>query len=202
MKKERLILTDCDGTILDWNKAFEEFMYKKGYPKVPNTDQDYSIVVRHNVSKQQTKEFITEFNESSQIETLEPFADSAEYIKKLSDKGFKFIAITSVGHLPQIHRHRTQNLKKLFGDVFIEIYCLEMNACKADVLTKWANKEYFWIEDHKNQAEDGHRIGLKPILINHPYNLSYADNLFPKVSCKTPWKEIYKIICEDYKLEL
>lgn len=98
MNKERLILTDCDGTILDWNKAFEKFMYKKGYPKVPDTDQDYSIVVRHNVSTQQTNKFITEFNESSLIETLEPFADSVEYIKKLSDKGFKFIAITSVGN--------------------------------------------------------------------------------------------------------
>ena len=202
MEKERLILTDCDGTILDWNKAFEEFMYKKGYPKVPDTDQDYSIVVRHKVSTQQTNEFITEFNESSQIKTLEPFADSAEYIKKLSDKGFKFIAITSVGNLPQIHRDRTQNLKKLFGDVFNEIHCLEMNTCKQDALTKWANTNYFWIEDHRNQAEAGRRVGLKPILINHPYNLNYMDDLFPKVSCETPWKEIYEIICKDYKLEL
>jgi len=201
MNKQRLILTDCDGTILDWNKAFEEFMYKKGYPKVPDTDQDYSIVVRHNVSAQQTNEFINEFNESSLIETLEPFADSVEYIKKLSDKGFKFIAITSVGNLPQIHQYRTQNLKKLFGDVFNEIHCLALNTYKEDVLTKWADKAYFWIEDHKNQAEAGHRVGLKSILINHPYNVDYTNNSFTKVSCKTPWEEIYKIVCEDYNLE-
>ena len=201
MTKERLILTDCDGTIVDWNKAFEDFMHRKGYPKIPGTDQDYSIVVRHNVSDQQTKEFVTEFNESSQISTLEPFADSVEYIKKLSNKGFRFIAVTSVSDLPQVKHYRTQNLKNLFGDIFDEIHCLEMGACKSNILLKWANTGYFWIEDHKIQAESGRIAGLQPILINHPYNSDYTDALFPKVSCTTPWKEIYKIICEDYKLE-
>jgi FMN phosphatase YigB (HAD superfamily) len=201
MKKERLILTDCDGTILDWNSPFEAFMSESGYLKKPNTDHDYSIAVRYNISKETAKECIVEFNKSPQIKTLQPFADSEEYIKKLSDNGFKFIAITSVGQCTQIYQNREHNLKNLFGDVFNEIHCLDMNACKFDTLTKWSNKEYFWIEDHKTNAESGKLAGLKSILINHPYNLEYTSNLFTSVSDTTPWKEIYDIVCEEYNLK-
>jgi FMN phosphatase YigB (HAD superfamily) len=197
---ERLILTDCDGCLVDWNKGFEAFMEMKKHPKVPNTDHDYSMAIRHNMSHKDVHKYIKEFNESPYIADLEPFADSVEYVERLVGKGFKFIVVTSISNAPQAKYYRTKNLINLFGDVFDEIHCLEMGISKAAELEKWSDTGYFWIEDHMRQAEAGFEAGLKTVLISHPYNSHYETDLFPKVSFKQPWKEIYNMVCKEYGL--
>jgi beta-phosphoglucomutase-like phosphatase (HAD superfamily) len=63
---------------------------------------------------------------------------------------------------------------------------------------QWLDTGYFWIEDHVNQAEAGHKAGLKAVLIKHPYNSHYTTDLFPSVSNNTPWKEIYNMVQKEY----
>jgi hypothetical protein len=65
---------------------------------------------------------------------------------------------------------------------------------------QWADTGYFWIEDHMRQAEAGHEAGLRPLLINHPYNHHYGTDLFPKVSFETPWAEIVNIVRNEYRV--
>jgi len=201
MKKEKIILTDADGCLINWNKGFDKFMLSRGFPRVFNSDSDYSIALRHGISVHQALESVKEFNNSRFIEKLEPFADSVEYVLKLANHGFKFIVVTSISSHPDAHEYRTINLHDLFGDVFEEINCIEMGASKANILTRWADTEYFWIEDHMRQAEAGFEVGLKSILISHPYNSHYTTDLFPTVSYETPWEEIYNIICKDYNIK-
>jgi len=198
---ERLILTDCDGCLVDWNKGFEAFMEMKKHPKVPGTDHDYSMAIRHNLGLTEVHEFIKEFNESPYIADLTPFADSVEYVGKLVDKGFKFTVVTSISDAPQAKYYRTKNLIGLFGDIFDEIHCLKMGISKAHELTKWEGSGYFWIEDHMRQAEAGYEAGLKTVLIDHPYNSHYHTDLFPRVSYKKPWNEIYNMVCKEYNLD-
>lgn len=198
MEKERIILSDCDGVLVNWNDGFDAFMLKKGFPRVPNTDTDYSIAKRHGISMHQAHEFVIEFNESRHIASLHPFADSVEYVLKLANHGFRFIAVTSLSSHPDAHEYRTDNLKHLFGDVFDEINCIETGLSKAAILNRWADTDYFWIEDHMRQAEAGHEAGLKTVLISHPYNIHYKTDLFPTVSYETPWAEIYEMVKKDY----
>jgi FMN phosphatase YigB (HAD superfamily) len=195
---EKIILTDCDGVLLRWNEGFENFAEQKGYPKVPGTDTEYSMSLRHNITMKQALALIKEYNESDAMTSLLPFADSVEYVKKLAAKGFRFIAVTSLSDHPDAKTYRTENLKSLFGDVFDDVVCLSMGASKANVLMQWADSGYFWIEDHMRQAEAGHEAGLRTVLINHPYNHHYNTDLFPVVSYETPWKEIYNMVCNTY----
>lgn len=198
--KNKIILVDVDGTIVNWNSGFNKFMADSGLPQLPNTDNEYSITVRHGIPLPQAHKLIREFNESPLIAELAPFADSVEYISKLVDSGFRFIAVTSLSDAPMAYKHRSTNLSNIFGDVFDEINCLPMGACKSEILKRWKDTGYFWIEDHSQQAEAGHRVGLKTILINHPYNAYYISNLFPTVSYITPWKEIYNMVSNEYQL--
>lgn len=195
---EKIILVDCDGVLLNWEDGFDQYVKSKGHNRMPGTEAEYSMAVRYNISTATSLSYIKEYNESEAMANLAPFADSVEYVTKLANEGFKFIAVTSMSDHPEAKIRRAENLKKLFGDIFIEVVCLEMGASKANVLLRWADTKYFWIEDHQRQAEAGHEAGLRTILINHPYNSHYKTDLFPVVSYTTPWAEIYKLICESY----
>lgn len=197
---KKIILTDADGVLVKWEAGFELFMVEKGYPRVANTEKEYSISLRHGITNKQAMEFVKEFNESKDIASLHSFADSVEYVRKLADLGFRFTVVTSISSHPDAKKYRTENLINLFGDVFDEIHCIEQGASKANILTNWADTGYFWIEDHMRQAEAGHEVGLKTILIQHPYNEHYKTDLFPTVSFENPWKEIYSIITKHYGL--
>lgn len=197
---DKIILTDADGCLVDWNGAFSKFMTERGYPQLPDTDHHYSLALRHNISAQFAIELVKEFNEGRWISDLDAFADSVEYVKKLEDLGFRFIVVTSIGDTSAAKFHRTKNLFKLFGDVFKEINCIDTGASKAHILQNWCDSRYFWIEDHMRQAEAGHEVNLRPILISHPYNEHYSTELFPRVSNSSPWREIYDIVCADYQL--
>lgn len=200
MNKEKIILTDCDGVLLNWNSEFDRFMADMGFPRLPNTQSDYGISTRHGISHRQADEFVREFNESRRIADLKPFADSVENVAILANLGFRFIVVTSLSDHPDSQEYRARNLKDVFGDVFSGIHCLELGANKATALLSWEESGFFWIEDHMRQAEAGHEAGLRPILINHPYNHHYSTDLFPKVSFETPWAEIVKIVRNDYQI--
>lgn len=195
---KKIIITDCDGVLLRWEEAFDIYMVTKGHTRLLNTADEYNMALRYGLSTVQTIAYIKEFNEGPLIENLAPFQDSVEYVTKLAALGFRFIAVTSVSDHPDAKKYRTINLTNLFGDVFDDIICLEMNASKAAVLLQWADTGYFWIEDHMRQAEAGHEAGLRTILINHPYNKHYKTDLFPTVSYETPWKDIFKIVSNAY----
>lgn len=200
MNKPKIILTDADGVLINWNDAFTSFMESKGHPRLAGTDNEYSISVRHNVSMHDAMAYVKEFNESSAIEHIKPFADSVEYVGKLAELGFRFIVVTSISDHPDSKIYRTRNLQSIFGDVFDDVHCIAQGASKATILLDWADTGYFWIEDHMRQAEAGHEAGLKTVLINHPYNHHYTTDLFPRVSYETPWQEIYDLVRKDYNI--
>ena len=201
MIKEKIILTDCDGVLCNWNDGFNKFMDDKGMPQLPNTDDQYLLSKRHNITSAYATELVREFNEGPSIANLEPFADSVVYVARLSDKGFRFIVVTSLSDAPHAHYYRSKNLHSIFGShVFKEINCIEMGASKAHILKNWQDTGYFWIEDHMRQAEAGYEAGLQTVLIRHPYNAHYTTDLFPTVSYERPWEEIYNMVCKEYNL--
>lgn len=199
--KQKIILTDADGVLVDWNTGFANWMTSRGYPQKPDTESEYSMAIRHGITTHEAHEFIKEFNESPAISDLKPFADSIPFVNKIANLGFRFIVVTSISSHPNAKIHRTQNLKSLFGEVFDDIHCIEMGASKANILLEnWADTGYFWIEDHMRQAEAGWEAGLKTVLINHPYNRHFVTDLFPRVSYESPWEEIFNMVRKEYQV--
>ena len=56
------------------------------------------------------------------------------------------------------------------------------------LLDRYSGKNYYWIEDSISHAESGLRVGLRGLLMDHPYNQKWDG---PRVK---NWKEVYEII--------
>ena len=197
MQKDKLILTDADGCLFHWNAAFSLFMHEKGLPLLPETEDNYSIATRHGCTYADGRKLVTEFNHSAYIRDLHPFADSRHYVRKLAADGYKFIVITSLSDDPQAFDNRAHNIRKHFGNVVQELHCLPIGIHKGEMLKRWRGTNLFWIEDHVENAAAGADVGLRSIVIDHPYNTKYTQHdskLHARVSYATPWEEIYNLI--------
>jgi FMN phosphatase YigB (HAD superfamily) len=195
--KEKIILTDADGCLFNWNNTFNDFMVKRGYDIVPGEEENYSVEERFNLPHDIKMDFIKEFNHSDRIGELPPYADAKEYVDKLNQEGYKFICITSLSQKISAYDHRWQNLKDVFGDAIIDLHCLRIGVHKGERLKQWKDTNLFWIEDHVANAVAGAHLGLRAIVIDHPYNTKYTEGdslLYARTSEETPWADIYEII--------
>jgi hypothetical protein len=188
--KDKLILVDCDGVLLDWGYAFDCWMNREGYTIVDSTA--YDCAVRYNIDLKDVQRLIRFFNESASIGYLPPFRDAMYYIKRLHKKhGYVFHCITSLSHDPYAQKLRDSNLKLLFGSTAIEktIY-LGCGAPKHDVLDLYKGTECYWIEDKAENADVGHERGLNSILMAHDHNRDYSG---PAIRLGN-WEQIYNRI--------
>ena len=193
MKKDKIILTDCDGVILDWEEGFSVWMEHHGHNKVEGYQFEYSIGDRYGLDKSQGNKLVKQFNESAAIGFLPPLRDAQYFIKKLHEQHqYKFICITSLSLDPYAKYLRERNLKKLFGDAFIDVICLDTGADKDEILAEYGPKYpgHYWIEDKAENLMAGVNQGLKGILIEHGHNMN--DTVDGHVVKN--WEEIYNIV--------
>lgn len=187
----KLILADCDGVLLNWEYAFQCWMESHGYHQVDSGNTHYDMSVRYSISKSEAVEKIKIFNESAAIGFLPALRDSVYYVKRLHEEhGYKFGVITSLSLDPSAGHLREMNLKKIFGEsTFDFITCLDTGADKDDALECFKDSGLWWIEDKMANAQAGLNVGLKPILIEHGFNMK--DNVPAGMFKATNWKEIY-----------
>ena len=197
---KKIIASDCDGVLLNWLDSFRQFMENSGYRLDNRYSHEYNIDRQYGLKPSQAYSLISDFNHSDYIKSLKPFADSVEYVRRLHEKGFTFMVISSVSAHPTTALNRFENLTSVFGDVFDSVHCISQGESKYKALCEKIDPDTFWIEDHMRQAEAGLDARLRPILIDHPHNRHFSTDLFPRVSHTTPWKEIYDIICKEYSL--
>jgi len=190
--KNKIILTDADGVILDWEYAFDVYLRTHGFNKVEGGEFKYNIGKRYGIEPDQGKKLVKIFNESAGIGFLPPLRDAMYYVKRLHEEhGYVFHCITSLSKDESAQALRTMNLKKLFGETAFEKFIyLDTGADKDEVLEAYRNTGYYWIEDKITNAQVGHDLGLKSLLMEHGHNMN-ADVPFPKVK---NWKEIYERI--------
>lgn len=192
--KDKLILTDCDGVLLDWEYAFHVWMQERGYVLHEDAKLTYYIHLMYkNLKHDESKQLVRTFNESAAMGFVPALRDSVYYVKKLHEKhGFKFRVITSLSLDKNAQKLREMNLKKLFGNAIENVICLDTGADKDDVLKDYEGSGLFWIEDKPYNADVGHELGLKSILVEHGHNMH--------ISCPYPivknWKEIYDLIVD------
>lgn len=191
---EKVIVTDCDGVLLNWEYAFDCWMNDKGYTKVKGSEFDYDISIRYNITRERGREYIRFFNESAAIGFLPALRDAAHYVKLLHEKhGYVFDVVTSLSKSPYAAKLRERNLKKVFGkNAFRNVVCLDTGADKyLHLWEKYAGKDLFWLEDKPENAMAGKLVGMKPILIEHVHNMNNED--FPLAK---DWEDVYNIITD------
>lgn len=184
----KVILTDCDGVLLNWEYAFTVWMERHGYEVVPENKLSYDIGERYGLYEGEKKKLVKFFNESSAIGFIPPLRDAMYYVDLLHRKhGYVFHMITSLSLEPTAQNLRIQNTKKLFGETAFEkfVFC-DTGADKDEELEPYRDSGLMWVEDKIENAELGDRLGLQSIIMEHGHNMHY-DKL-PRVTC---WKEIY-----------
>jgi hypothetical protein len=191
--KKKIILTDADGVLLDWEYAFGVWMEEHGFAKVPGSQFNYDIGEQFGIGQEQGRKLIKMFNESAAIGFLPALRDSMYYVKRLHEEHrYVFHCITSVSTEPNAVKLREMNLRKLFGKTAFErVVCLPTGADKHEALSEYKNSGLYWIEDKPENAHVGHELGLRSILMEHGHNMAHYH---PEIPIVKNWKEIYDII--------
>lgn len=188
----KVILTDCDGVLLNWEASFTTWMAQKGYNKV-NADV-YEMEVAYGITKEESKPLVRQFNESAWMGYLPALRDSRSGVAKLVESGYEFVCITSLSLDENAKKARVKNLQTVFGeDVFNmeNVVCLDTGADKDEALALYSGLGLYWIEDKSENAELGTSLGLQSILINHGHNKD-CDN--PNIERVANWADIVSII--------
>lgn len=195
---EKIILTDCDGVLLNWEYAFNVWIQSHGYKMVEGGANYYDMGQRYGLSKEEAKEKCRIFNESAAIGFLPSLRDAMYYVKRLHEEhGYTFHCITSLSLDPSAYKLRKMNLEKMFGlTAFTKLVCLDTGADKDEFLDEhYADTGYYWIEDKMENAIAGLNVGLQPILIEHGHNMNDSVPVGMKKVVK--WKEIYEYIISN-----
>ena len=190
--KDKIILVDCDGVLLDWMYAFDLWLQERGYTKnLDESEYDRSIV--YNTTSDKMKELIGFFNSSAAIGFLPPLRDAMYYVRKLFiEHGYVFHAITSLSKDKHAQELRTQNLKMLFGKrTFEKFVYLDTGEDKTEALTPYKDSGCFWIEDKLENAQVGRSLGLNSIVVGADHN---ATSEFPRY---WKWKDVYNHIIDS-----
>ena len=191
----KIILTDADGVLLDWEWAFSVWMQERGYTLRADNKKSYYLHHHYNeLEEKDAKTVVKTFNESAAIGFLPALRDSVYYVKLLHEMhGYRFRVITSLSLDKNAQKLRGKNLRKLFGNAIESVICLDTGADKDSALAPYKDSGMWWVEDKPANADVGHALGLKSILVEHGHNMHHV--------CDYPiaknWKEIYNIIVDQ-----
>lgn len=188
--KQKLLLVDCDGVLLDWEWAFRVWMQERGYTLTQDNKSSYYLHHHFNdLAPEDAKRSIKIFNESAAIGFLPALRDATYYVKRLYEEhGYRFRVITSLSLDKNAQKLREMNLHKIFGDAIESVICLDTGADKDVALAPYKDSGMWWIEDKPDNAEAGYQVGLKCLLLEHGHNMHYENDHIPRVK---NWREVY-----------
>ena len=186
-------LTDVDGVLLMWINEFSRYMKDVHNIHFDSDSQlDYDLGKSLGCTEEQAIGYVMEFNRTAWIGYLGPYRDSVKYLRKMYEEhGVRWTVISALGPYKKPTRLRIENLKKVFGDIFDEIYITPSANEKFPILAKYAeDDDCVWVEDHTDNAEMGFNLGMNTFLMTAPYNIK--DTPSDGITRVNTWKEIYE----------
>lgn len=192
---KKIILTDCDGVILNWEYAWHEWMEHRGHKRVEREGVYRAAEMYPEVDD--IMRLIEYFNSSAAIGFLPPLRDAQYYVRLLHEKHqYRFVCVTSLSTDKNAHKLRIKNLEKLFGkNTFADYHFLACGAEKDEILEELSHKYKgaYWIEDKIENAICGAKFGFDPIVLEHSYNSSFKSE---GLVFKQDWQQVYDYIIE------
>jgi hypothetical protein len=189
----KVVLTDADGVLLDWEWAFSIWMQERGYTLTSDNKKSYLLHHHYRELKEKdVKKVVKTFNESAAVGFLPALRDATYYVKRLHEEhGYQFRVITSLSLDQNAGKLREMNLYKLFGNAIESVICLDTGADKDAALESYRDSGMWWIEDKPENAVVGYQAGLRSLLVEHGHNMNFRHE---GVTTVKNWKEIYEII--------
>jgi len=190
--QHKVILTDIDGVIFDWHTQFVEWMEMQGYKSTGMVHHDADIHLEFGIDYKEALVKKEEFNTNMISSTLQPYKESDIWVNKLYEEDYRFIGITSFSDKPIAQYYRYLNLEDFFPtDCFASLIFLSPGETKREVLEQFTGTNLIYIEDRILNVNTALRMGLKPILMSHDYNIHYKRE---PVFVAQSWKEIYQYV--------
>ncbi len=208
-QSNRIILTDVDGVLLEWEHHFTKWMLQRSYFEnevgegyvgkriypyklLDNKENTYEMAERFGLTKTEVRKEIREFNKSAWMGNQPPIQDSQTWVKLLAAEGWTFIPITSQTSDIPAQLLRKKRLGELFGEhIFTNYHILDTGADKDHALAEFHNTDLYWVEDKPKNALAGLKYGLKPILYNRPYNQDFNH---PDITRVNNWQDIHGMV--------
>lgn len=188
-EKERKILTDIDGVVLDWESSFTAWMEKEGY--TVKEENEYKQSVRFGITQTKADELVKTFNESAWVGFIKPLRDAVPVIDDMLCEHYHFEAITSLSTDHWAGELRRMNLERFFGRAaFRRVRCIETGADKDDILKEY-DRGHWWVEDKPANCLAGLAAGHRCIIIDHPYNRWFSH---PDVQRAENFAQVWQII--------
>tara|TARA_B100000902_G_scaffold292515_1_gene278921 strand:- start:69 stop:695 length:627 start_codon:yes stop_codon:yes gene_type:complete len=203
LTSNRIILTDVDGVLLEWEHHFTKWMLQRTlfdergaryhpHKLLADKQNTYEMAERFGVTIPEIRKEIREFNRSAWMGTQRPMPDSQTWVKLLAAEGWTFIPITSQTSDIPAQCLRKRRMGELFGEhIFSNYHILGTGADKDSALAEFHNTGLYWVEDKPKNAVTGLKYGLKPILIDHPYNRDFNH---PDIIRVNNWQDIHQIV--------
>jgi len=188
---KKVILTDCDGVLLDWKYGFYQYMAQRGH-SVQN-DNVYSMAETFNITKDEANEHVRIFNNSMYIAHLTPFRDAIASVRYLYEThGFVLHVITALSTEPEAYKLRMQNLHEVFGaNVIDRLVCTDPeHPDKTPYLDEYKDTNCIWVEDSPKNAIAGAKLGLNTYSINHSHNADFKYDDDMNIECVDDWQGI------------
>ena len=189
--KNKVILTDCDGVLLDWTYGFYQHMAYYGLHV--KTQDSYSMADQFGISKESANDHVRTFNNSAFISWLTPFRDAIASIKYLHENhGFVLHVITALSTTDHAYELRLQNLHELFGvNVIDRLICTDPeHPDKTPYLEEYKDTNCIWVEDSPKNAVAGAKLGLNTYSMIHSHNKDHVYDPELKIETVHNWKEI------------
>ena len=192
---DKLIISDVDGVLLDWLPSFCHWMQLQGYVKRPGFEHDYLLHHMYGIDKEILKGLKRQFNRSDEIRSLSPHKDAVFGVAKLFQLGYQLIVVSCLDYEEKSIKNRVENLNALFGaDVFYDVICLGAFDDKKPTLSRLLKQHpcvTYYLEDNIKNVKIGQDLGLRPIVLRHPYNQYYDAGV---VDFAEDWRAVLAII--------
>ena len=111
---KKIIVTDVDGVLLNWEDAFITWMEHQGYKRVKGHQFIYNAGEKFGLTPVEGKKWVRLFNQSAAIGFLPPLRDAQEILKLLNKNyGYRFVVCTSLSTDVSAQKLRIKNLEKM-----------------------------------------------------------------------------------------
>tara|TARA_B100000989_G_scaffold282579_1_gene247773 strand:- start:9948 stop:10538 length:591 start_codon:yes stop_codon:yes gene_type:complete len=188
----KVILTDIDGVVFDWHTQFVNWMEMQGYKSTGMKHHDADIHLEFGIDYKESIVKKEEFNTNMISSTLEPYGEADIWINKLYEEDFRFIGLTSFSDKPIAQYYRYLNLEDYFPtDCFASMIFLSAGETKREVLEQFSGTNLIYVEDRILNVNSALRLGLKPILMSHDYNVHFKRD---PVFVSQNWEQVYNYI--------
>lgn len=171
-KKKGLIVFDGDSVLLDFFEGFLRYLESKGYcmNHVKHLIGSTKFVPTEEITKNNCKTFnkqiMNDFASSGLLGELKLFQKDAQAILLDLHKEHELAVVTCIGTTPEIISQRNRNLINLYGDIFMDIRCINYGESKKKHLIELNAilPVLAFIDDRTKHLEEAKLAGVQPLL--------------------------------------